>query len=232
MSEEEKETTATPEQAAPEETPTEATEPTSESTSEPTTTSEPIAEPTTAAEPIKIDTENPEESLKSIGFDYQALVDEYAVNGDLTKETVEKLNQAGITNEFIEDFINGKKAQAELELNEISQVVGGRESMQTVIEWAAKNLKVEEIESINSVRDKNIQKIILKDLKARMEEKEGVAPKLLEGGSKADTSGIFESQVQMFEAIRDKRYNTDPAYTAKVTAKIRASRAAKIDLGI
>lgn len=227
MSEEEKETAAEPEEVTTEEEKP-STEPTAaeESTTEPTETSEPTAES------LKIDTENVEESLKTIGFDYQALVEEYATNGDLTKETVEKLNKAGITNEFIEDFINGKKAQVELELNEISQVVGGRESMQTVINWAAKNLKVEEIESINSVRDKNIQKIILKDLKARMDEKEGVPPKFIEGGVKPSTPNIFESQAQMFEAIRDKRYQTDPAYQAKVTEKIKASRAAGINLGV
>ena len=64
-----------------------------------------------------------------------------------------------------------------------------------------------------------------------MDEKEGVLPKYVTGTAHTEAD-IFESQAQMFEAIRDKRYNTDPAYREKVTAKIRASRKAGINLGI
>ena len=76
-------------------------------------------------------------------------------------------------------------------------------------------------------------KVYLKDLKNRMEEKEGKVPETtLNGDGGKPTVELFESQAQMFEAIRDPRYKVDEAYRAKVMKKIQASREAGIDLGI
>ena len=87
-----------------------------------------------------------EETLEDKGFNYSELEQEYFNNnGELTKETTEKLNKLGFSNEFITDFINGKKAIYEQELNELSQVVGGRENYDNLITWASKNLDTDVI---------------------------------------------------------------------------------------
>lgn len=183
-----------------------------------------------------IDTENIEESLKDKGFDYNELQEEYLANGDLSKETREKLAKIGISEEFINDFIAGKKAvyekQVAAEQAELAESVGGKEVFDNVIKWAAENLSEEEKLALNDVRSMTAQKWILQGFKNRMEEKEGVVPSFVNGNGQASPPDVFESQAQMIEAIKDKRYTTDPAYAAKVTAKIRASRKAGINLGI
>lgn len=171
--------------------------------------------------------------LTQNGLDYAALEEEYIANGSFTQETLDKLHKAGFSDEFIEAFVEGKKAIAEKELNELAEVIGGRETYDNVIQWAATNLTDDVKYSINAVRDKNILKLILPTLKNDMEKKEGKAPTFqMQGKTAAIPENIFESKQQMMEAIRDKRYIQDPAYAAKVTAKIRASREAGIDLGI
>lgn len=208
---------------------TEATEPTQEATEEAT---EPTSEPT---EP-PIDTENLEDSLKEKGIDYDDLVKEYQANGDLTEETREKLGKLGLSKEFIDDFIAGKKAQQEKiiaeEKAELAKSLGGEETLNAVSKWASENLQKEEIEALNSITDMTTAKLVLKGLKAAMDEKEGVLPTLTTGQGKAAPTELFESQQEMFAAIRDERYNKDEAYTAKVTARIRASREAGKNLGI
>lgn len=173
-----------------------------------------------------IETEEAVEALKKKGFDYNELQEEFNQNQDITKETRAKLNEQGITDETIDKFIEGRKAVVDKEINEISEVIGGREQYNTVLEWAAKNLDKTEIASINSVRDTNVIKIILKDLKNRMEDKEGVTPNYIKGGSGSVAQDIFESQEQMYEAIRDPKYKKDPAYRAKVGKQVEASIAA------
>ena len=193
----------------------------------------PETTPTQVSEPPKKE-DKIEDKLTESGFDYKALEQEYIDNnGELLQETREKLNKQGFSNEFIDDFINGKKALYEQEINELAEVIGGRKVYDEVINFASQNLEPEVINSINQIRDKNILKLLLPVLKTKMEEKEGTPPELtLQGNGGSQNIELFESQQQMFEAIRDPRYKTDPAYQAKVTKRIRASREAGIDLGI
>lgn len=181
---------------------------------------------------VKIDENDVEGSLAKVGFNYAELQEEFAANGDLTKETREKLMAIGITEEAINAHIEGQKAKAEKELDEISEEIGGREALKETIEWAAKNLDRDEIESINAVRDKNVMKILLRDLRSRMDEKEGKLPQYTQGSATPPAQDLFESQAQMIEAVRDPRYARDPAYRDKVAKKIRASREAGMDLRI
>lgn len=186
-------------------------------------------------EEAKQEPEQVEEKLEEKGFNYKELEQEYFNNnGELTKETKEKLNKIGFSDDFINDFIEGKKAIYEQEINDLAQTVGGRDEYNSLIDWAGKNLEPETIQAVNEIRDKNILKMfILPVLKEKMEEKEGVLPSVrVKGTGQAITAEVFESQQEMFAAMRDPRYSKDPAYQAKVTAKIRASREAGINLGI
>lgn len=163
------------------------------------------------------------EVLKDKGFDYSKLQDEYNQTGAISEETRAKLAEGGISGELIDNFIEGRKAVVEKELDEMSTVVGGREQMQTIIDWAGKNLTPAEAESINAIRDKNVIKIILKDLKSRMEEAEGIVPEYVKGGGNHVSESLYESMAQMEEAIRDPRYHKDEAYRNKVKKIIDAS---------
>lgn len=176
--------------------------------------------------------EQAKEILQDKGFDYVKLQEEYNQTGTISQETREELVKSGITDEIIDNYIEGQKAKVEKEIEEISSDIGGKDGFSTVIDWAGKNLDQAEIQSINAVRDKNIMKIILKDLKKRMDEKEGITPEYTKGDGGTASVALFQSQAQMMEAIRDPRHAKDPAYRAEVAKKVAASREAGIDLGI
>jgi hypothetical protein len=171
------------------------------------------------------------EVLKEKGFDYAKLQEEFNATGEISKETREKLAEAGISDEIIDNYIDGQKAKVEAKINEIAEVVGGREEMDSIVKWASNNLSEEEKSSINAIRDENIMKIILKDLKERMEEKEGKTPDYVKGDGGKSQTNIYESQAQMMAEIRDPRYEVDEAYREQVRKKIEASvGAGKISL--
>lgn len=163
------------------------------------------------------------EVLKEKGFDYAKLQEEFNATGEISKETREKLEEAGISDEIIDNYIDGQKAKVDAKINEIAEVVGGREEMDSIVKWASNNLSEEEKSSINAVRDENIMKIILKDLKERMEDKEGKIPDLTTGAAGKAQSEVYESKAQMMADIRDPRYYKDEAYMNKVKNKIQAS---------
>lgn len=178
------------------------------------------------------DSEEAAKILETKGFDYAALSKEYNDTGAISKETRAKLAEVGITDEIIDNFISGQEAKAEVERNEMAECIGGRQVFDDVLKWASTNISAEEIASINQVRDKNIIKIILKDLKARMEDKEGITPDYTKGEGGKPAVEVYRSQAEMFEAIANPKYQKDEAYREDVKKKIAASREAGIDLGI
>lgn len=178
-------------------------------------------------------TEEVSKALDKKGVDFSNLVDEFQTTGAISEATRARLAEVGIPNEVVDNYIEGAKARAEVEYNEMSQCVGGREKFNTILKWAADNLSPQEIKSINAVTDRFQIENILIGLKNRMEEKEGVMPEYQKGeGSQTPAVEGFRSQAEMFEAIKDPKYNKDEAYRRDVLKKITASREAGIDLGI
>ncbi len=164
---------------------------------------------------------------------YRQIQNEWANNNqELTKETRDKLNALGIDDETIDSFVDRQNKQHEAEMKEYAESVGGKEKLDTLLEWAGKNLSQEEIASINGVRDKNVIKIILRDIENRMTEVEGKTPDYTKGtGGKAVVEG-YKSKAQMMAAIRDPRYRVDEAYREEVRKQIVAGREQGFDLGI
>lgn len=180
----------------------------------------------------KDDPKEVSEALNKKGIDYNALSEEYIKTGKLSDKSMSDLAAAGIPAEMVDTYIKGYEARAELERNELAECVGGRAAMEDVITWASKNLAKDEIITLNAIRNKFELQAVLIGLKTRMEQQEGKTPDYQKGtGDKTTTAG-FRSQAEMFEAIKDPRYNKDEAYRSDVQKKIAASREAGINLGI
>lgn len=172
------------------------------------------------------DKEQAAEYLKAKNIDYSQLQEEYNRTGEISKETREKLQAAGIPDEMTDSFIEGQKAKVEAFYNDISTAVGGREEMNTVIDWARKNITKEEAQSIDAVTDPTILKIILKDLKNRMEDKEGKVPEQLTGSGNTPPVNVYASLAEMKADISDPRYRKDEAFRDRVLKKIKESKQA------
>ena len=172
------------------------------------------------------------DALKGVGFNYDSLCQEYATTGGISEKTRAELAKVGITGTIVDNYIAGMLAKAQQDYNEVAEVVGGREKFDEIIDWAAHNLDPEEIRSINAVTDKFQVKSILRDLKVRMEDKEGKTPDYQKGSGDKPSVEMFNSQAEMFDAIKDPKYKKDEHYRSVVQKKIAASREAGVDLGI
>lgn len=172
------------------------------------------------------DAQKASEFLKTKNIDFTELQQEYNTKGEITQETRERLKAAGISDEMTDNFIEGQKARVEAFYDDISTAVGGREEMNTVIDWARQNISAEEAQSIDAITDPHIIKIILKDLKGRMEDKEGHVPEQIVGSGGAAPRDVYESMAEMKADISNPKYHKDEAFRNKVLVKIRASKAA------
>ena len=172
------------------------------------------------------DAQKAKEFLDTKNIDYAELQKEYNTTGEISSETREKLKAAGISDEMTDNFIEGQKARVEAFYDDISSVIGGREEMNTVIDWARKNISAEEAKSIDSVTDPVILKMVLKDLKNRMDDKEGVVPNQIVGSGGAAPRDVYESMAEMKADISNPIYHKDEAFRNKVLLKIKASKAA------
>ncbi len=176
-------------------------------------------------------TENPEreaaeQAAESAGLDMPALEKEFADNGDLSEETYEKLAKAGIDKAMVDAYVAGQQAIADASQARIEAHVGGAETLQSMLDWAATNLSAEEKQAFNNTVDNADEaglKLAMDGLKAKYIASEGDEPKLLGGSSKGNSGAVFRSNAELTQAMRDPRYGKDPAYRADVEAKLARS---------
>ena len=103
--------------------------------------------------------------------------------------------------------------------------MGGEAQFKQMTQWAAANLTQAEIavfnSQVNSTQDAAM--LAVKGLAARFTTATGSSPKgLLNGGAAAvtPTSG-FQSKAQVTEAMRNPKYESDPAYRNSVIERLK-----------
>jgi len=166
------------------------------------------------------------EVLNHKGFDLNKLQDEFEANGDITEATRKELEKVGITREILDSYIEGRWAVYEKQMDEIALTVGGRENFDNICNWARANLSKEEQAVYDSVHDPALIKILVRDLKNRMENTDGVIPQQIQGSSDNSMGDYFQSMAEVEDAINDPKYAKDEVYRQKVAQKITASREA------
>jgi hypothetical protein len=166
------------------------------------------------------------EMLNHKGFDLNKLQEEFDQNGDITEETRAELAKVGITKEILDSYIEGRWAVVEKQMDDIAASVGGREAFESICNWARANLSEEERAVYSSFHDPASIKIAIRDLKNRMESKEGYIPQQIQGSGDTASNDYFQSMAEIEEAINDPKYAKDEVYRQKVARKITASREA------
>ena len=109
-------------------------------------------------------------------------------------------------------------------------MAGGEAQYKQMTSWAAANLKPAELTAFNGAVNGTAEQMAMAvgSLRGRYEAANGSAPKLLAGGPTGATEG-FASQAEQTAAINlkdaegRKLYDRDPAYRAKVAARIAVS---------
>ena len=104
--------------------------------------------------------------------------------------------------------------------------VGGEERYDAMLRWGADNLSPDEIAMFDNVvatGDVNACYFAIQALNRRFTEAVGDEKELLTGRGSRDTMDVFRSQAEVIEAMKDPKYDTDPAYRNDVFEKLGRS---------
>lgn len=170
---------------------------------------------------------NADKAVKDAGLDMTALQSEFAEKGELADESYEALAKAGIPKEMVDAYIAGQEAKAAEVEKDLLGPVGGKEAYQEMVEWAGENLSEADIDAFNSVLDTgdaNAMKLAVKDLHSKFTEANGADPaRQVTGKGTASTVGVYESTQDLMKDMQSPEYAKNPAFRAKVEAKLARS---------
>lgn len=163
-------------------------------------------------------------ALKSAGLNLDTFTAEYAEKGALSPESYAALAAAGFPESFVNQHIEGALALGDSYTTAAYTEAGGEESFKLMTEWAKTTLPAADIDAFNEgvMGSKTEMLKAVKGLREKFESATGKEPALLQGGA-GGTGDTFRSQAEVLVAMRDKRWGSDTAYTADITAKIGRS---------
>jgi len=166
------------------------------------------------------------DALKAAGLNQDDFTKEFAESGDLSEESLVKLEQAGFPRSMTQTYVKGLKAARDDFQNSIYSEAGGANGYKEMIAWAGKTLTENEIAAFNKAvtsGDADVAKLAVSGLAAK--HKATVRPSLLNGKGGPGTDGVkpFASVAERRVAMNDPRYRTDPAYRAAVSARLAVS---------
>ncbi|MCL8298404.1 capsid assembly protein [Pseudomonas mosselii] len=182
--------------------------------------------PAATAEP-EPSTATPDEASKALeskGLDLDEFSQEFDRTGALSPESYDRLAKAGYPRGVVDQYVAGQQALADQHISAIKGEAGGADEYASLVTWAKANLAPAQIEAFNTAVNGSLEqaKLAVNGLNAQYRSAIGSEPNLI-GGGKAAAADIFESTSQVTEAMSDKRYRSDPAYRARVQAKLLRS---------
>jgi hypothetical protein len=169
-----------------------------------------------------------EKAVDGAGLDMDALSKEYAESGELSKENLEALAKVGITEDMVQSYITGQEAQAAAAQKELLEPIGGDiEAYNKLTAWAGDNLSDAEVDEFNSVLETgnpSAVKMAIRDLSAKYEGVNGTEPgRQLSGKPNTSGAAVYESTADLMKDMQNPEYAKNPAFRAKVEAKLGRS---------
>lgn len=177
------------------------------------------------------ETESP--VTKRVSFLKEASEEYYSNDNQLKPETIEKLKEMP-SEDLIEAYMEWQKGNPTVQSQPLSDEaakdivasVGGQESYNDTLAWAADNLKPEEVAAYDNVVNSGNKDAIffaVQALNQRYKDSVGFEGQQVSGKAPKATVKGFRSNAELASAISDRRYRTDPAYRFDVEQKLAAS---------
>lgn len=152
--------------------------------------------------------------------------EEYLRDGKLSDKSYAELAALGVDRSLVDAYVAGQQALVERQADSIYSTVGGKEAYSRMVGWASENLSKDEIAAFNDVvQSGDLRKINLavSGIHSRMKASSS-EPSLVMGKSASKApSGAFRSTAELVAAMRDPRYQTDPAYRADIESRLSIS---------
>ena len=171
--------------------------------------------------------ENEEIATPNVSDAIKEASNAFEESGELSEDNFKALEDNGIPREFVEAYVKGQQATVEAEATAITDSIGGQDNYDAMLEWAKDSLSKGEVESYDEMVTKGSQNaatMAVKGLYARFVGETGQRPVKITQGQ---TSGVavqpFNSNKQIVEAMKDSRYENDPAYRADIEQRISVS---------
>lgn len=154
--------------------------------------------------------------------------EEFAKGEGLSDASYEELaTKHGLTRAHVDDYIAGREAKIEGEKEAVFSEVGGVDTWNEMMAWAAKGIPEARKEQLNAMLATGGEqaKIAAQTIKADFAQKNGLDPNYVsaDGLAVEGAGGVFESSAQVRAAMSDKRYKEDPAYQKMVASKLARS---------
>ncbi len=172
-----------------------------------------------------------EEALAKKGISMADLETEFSANKGLKDETYKRLEEVGFNKADVDGYIAEKIRLGELESDKFAADVLKQANLKAdqiadLKEWAGKNLSKDELELFNeTVKSGNAKKAaaVLKMVDTQYRQSVGREGSMIHGGAAGSAVLGYASDAEMLKDMGSPDYNNDPAYRAKVQAKIAAS---------
>ena len=189
------------------------------------------APPAKPDDPKKDDLKVPEEdeakeALEQKGLDISVFQNEYSEKGELTADSYEALEKAGIPKDVVDAYIAGQELLAQQQSIRVFDSAGGEENYRSMLEWAKTELPEAERKAYNeTIESGEMNKILMavRGLRATYEEINGRTPNLLSGNKGGADTSTFRSRAELTAAMADPRYSKDPAYRRDVEERLGRS---------
>jgi len=161
-------------------------------------------------------------------FDMQALTQEYVETGGLADTSYKTLEDAGISRDIANRYIEGQKALGQQLGNQVMSQVGGKDNYSAMVDWAKQNYSAEQIQAYDSsVNGGNMNTALLaaKGLMSDYQGSTGSVGKTYGGQSPSGEvhGDTFRSNAEVVSAMRDSRYENDLAYRQDILDKLDRS---------
>lgn len=168
------------------------------------------------------------DALKDAGLNFDEFNAEFLGEGKLSDGSYKKLSEAGYSKEIVDVYVAGLTAQGAALTQAAHDGAGGAEKFAQVQQWAAQNVAQADLDAYNAVletADPAKIRLAVQGLAAKYAAAEGTDAEFTVNGSGngADVGDSYESVEQMKADMRKPEYKTDPAFRAKVQAKLGRS---------
>ena len=188
-------------------------------------------EPEAEIDPANASNEQAQEMLSKKGLNLDDLTNEWQRHGDLTPESYQRLEAAGISKEVVDLFVEGRLACANQIVAEVHALTGGESGWTELATWAAKSLPASEKAAIDQmlVGNKTQRQLAIMALQAKHQREFGFEGVMLHGKTPVGDSAYSS----MADAVKDMQirgpdgkelYATDPDFRAKVEKRIARMR--------
>jgi hypothetical protein len=157
---------------------------------------------------------------------------EVAVNGTLSNESREAIKtKTKLPDYVIDDFLAGQKARLQQAYGSAAEVVGGKDQLARVFDWASKNLSSEDQKSVNAALSSPSWEVALLGLNAKYQSAAAKKPTANEpvkapssqkvGATTATpTLGAYASKAEFYKDRRDPRFAGDPRFRQAVETRM------------